>query len=222
MNLLMSTQLYQRATHIDNDDDDIGPDDNNTGTNPPNNIEIDPPETEQEDTRELEEEQPITFNNEPTYVNPIISTSDTHIDNPSDSSVRRSSRTPKPVKYYEPSFLEKFYYSTAATILNPNLTFATIHPDTHMFLNYGADWYQVLHCSMTELSMKAGMRRWGDKGQNSVSKELSQLHMRDTFDPINPKTLNKQEYDQVLESHLFFKEKQDDSIKGRMVSGDNK
>ena len=72
----------------DNDDDDIGPDDGNTGTNPPNNIEIDPPEIEQEDTRELEDKQPITANNEPTDVNPIISTSDTHIDNPSNRSVR--------------------------------------------------------------------------------------------------------------------------------------
>ena len=62
-----------------------------------------------------------------------------------------------------------------------------------MFLNYGAYWDQVLHCSMTQLSMKAGMRQWGDKGQNAVSKELSQLHMRDTLEPINPKTLKKQE-----------------------------
>ena len=35
----------------ENDDDDIGPDDYNAGTNPPNNIEINPPEIEQEDTR---------------------------------------------------------------------------------------------------------------------------------------------------------------------------
>ena len=35
----------------DNDDDDIGPDDDHTGTNPPNNIETEPPEVEQEDTR---------------------------------------------------------------------------------------------------------------------------------------------------------------------------
>ena len=110
----------------------------------------------------------------------------------------------------------------AETMLNPNFTFATIHPDTHMLLNYGADWDQVIHCGMTKLSMKAGMRQWGNKGHNDVSKELSQLHMRDTFEPINPKTLNNQEYDQVLELHLFFKEKRDKSIKGRMVAGGDK
>ena len=91
-----------------------------------------------------------------------------------------------------------------------------------MFLNYGADWYQVLHYSMTQLSMKAGMRQWGNKGQNAVSKEMSQLHMRDNFEPINPKTLNEQEYDQVLKSHLFLKEKRDEYIKGRMVAGGDK
>ena len=91
-----------------------------------------------------------------------------------------------------------------------------------MLLNYGADWDQVLHCSMTKISMKAGMRRWGNKVQNAVSKELSKLHMRDTFEPINPKTLNKQEYDQVFKSHIFLKEKHDESIKGRMVAGGDK
>ena len=96
----------------DDYDDDIGSDDKNTRKNPPNNIEIDPPEIEQEDTRELEDEQPITANNEPTGVNPIISASNTHIDNPSDRGVRRSSHTPKPVKDYEPSFSGKCYYKT--------------------------------------------------------------------------------------------------------------
>ena len=91
-----------------------------------------------------------------------------------------------------------------------------------MFLNYGAEWNQVLHYSMTQLSMKARMRQWGDKGKNASSKDLSQLHMRDTFGPNNPKTLNKQEYDQVIESHLFLKGKRNESIKGRMVAGGDK
>ena len=66
------------------------------------------------------------------------------------------------------------------------------------------------------------MCQWGDKVQNAASKELSQLHTRDNFEPINSKTPNKQEYDQVLESHLFLKEKRGESIKGRMVAGRDK
>ena len=46
--------------------------------------------------------------------------------------------------------------------------------------------------------------------------------MRDTFRPINSKTLSKTEYDKVLESHLFLKQKRDQSIKGRMIADGNK
>ena len=88
--------------------------------------------------------------------------------------------------------------------------------------NYGVDWYHIMHVTMTQLSMKAGMKRWGQPATKAVSKELQQLHFRDTFEPVNHKTLTKTEYDKVLESHLFLKQKRDDSIKGRLVAGGNK
>ena len=74
---------------------------------------------------------------------------------------------------------------------------------------------------MNQLSMKAGLKKLGTKGKQAVANELSQLHMRDTFRPIDTKTLSKNEYDKVLESHLLLKQKQDQSIKGRMVAGGN-
>ena len=46
--------------------------------------------------------------------------------------------------------------------------------------------------------------------------------MQDTFRPINSKTLSKTEYDKVLESNMFLKQKQYQSIKGRMVACGNK
>ena len=46
--------------------------------------------------------------------------------------------------------------------------------------------------------------------------------MKDTFRPINSKTLSKTEYDKVLESHLFIKQKIHQSIKVIMVAGGNK
>ena len=78
-----------------------------------------------------------------------------------------------------------------------------------MSLNEGQAWDHVFHYTMTQLSMKAGLKRWGNKGKQAVSKELLQLHMRDTFRPIDPKTLSKNEYDKVLESHMFLKQKRD-------------
>ena len=75
---------------------------------------------------------------------------------------------------------------------------------------------------MTQLSMNAGLKRWGTKGSQAVSNELSQLHLQDTFRPINPKSLSKSDYDKVLESHIFLNQKRDQTIKGRMVAGSNK
>ena len=91
-----------------------------------------------------------------------------------------------------------------------------------MGLNEGQAWDHVVHYTMTQLSMKAGLKRWGNKGKQAVSKELSQLHMQDAFRTTNSKTLSKTEYDKVLESCLFLKQKRDHSIKRRMVAGGNK
>jgi hypothetical protein len=75
---------------------------------------------------------------------------------------------------------------------------------------------------MVQYSMKAGMKQFKQRGEDAVSKELSQLHFRDTFEPINPKGLTNEERKEVLESHLFLKEKRDANVKGRMVAGGNK
>ena len=116
---------------------------------------------------------------------------------------RRSGQITVPVTRFEPSFAGKKYAETTVTTIHKS----TIHPDTHMSLNEGQEWDHVVHHTMTQLSMKAGLKRWGNKGKQAVSKELSQLHMRDTFIPINSKTLLKTEYDKVLESPLFLKQK---------------
>ena len=91
-----------------------------------------------------------------------------------------------------------------------------------MSLNEGQEWDHVVHYTMTQLSVKACLKIWGTKGKQAVTKELSQLHMRDTFQPINPKTLSKNEYEKLLESHLFLKQKQYQSIRVRMIAGVNK
>ena len=111
----------------------------------------------------------------------------------------------------------KKYAETTAATLNQ-----MIHPDTHMQMNLGPSWDHVVHYAMTQLSMKAGLKRWVTKGSQVVSNELSQLNIRDTFRPINPKSLSKSNYDKVLESHLLLKQKCDQKIKGRMVAGGNK
>ena len=58
----------------------------------------------------------------------------------------------------------KKYAETTATKLNQ-----TIHPDTHMKLNLGPSWDHIVHYAMTQLSMKAELKRWGKKGSQAVS-----------------------------------------------------
>ena len=51
---------------------------------------------------------------------------------------------------------------------------------------------------------------------------MEQLQYCDTFDPVNHRSLSEKEYKKVLESHLFLKQKRNESIKGKMVAGGNK
>ena len=88
---------------------------------------------------------------------------------------------------FEPSFTGKKYAETTATTIDQK----TIHPYTHMSLNEGPAWDHMVHYTMTQLSIKAGLKRWVTKGKQAVANKLSQLYMRDTFQPINPKTLLK-------------------------------
>ena len=130
----------------------------------------------------------------------------------------RPGQIPVPVTIFEPSFTRKKYSETTATTIDQT----TIHSDTHMSLNEGQAWDHVVHYTITQLLMTAGLKSWETKGKQAVTIELSQLHMRDTFRPINPNTLSKNQFDKVLESHLLLKQKRDQSIKGRIVAGDNK
>jgi hypothetical protein len=99
-----------------------------------------------------------------------------------------------------------------------------LHPDAHMFVQ--DDFYQadpdVVAYVMTQLSLKAGLKAWGAKAEKAAHSEMKQLHMRDTFKPMHWHELTPDQKNQVLESHLFLKEKRDGKIKGRTVAGGNK
>ena len=103
-----------------------------------------------------------------------------------------------------PSFSGK-KYETAATLISWEHMFATVHPDTHMRLSQGIDYEHFVFYAIKQISMKAGMRQWGDPATEAVSKELVQIHYRDTFETVNHRSISKKEYEKVLESHLFLK-----------------
>ena len=46
---------------------------------------------------------------------------------------------------------------------------------------------------LTQLSLKCRLSEWQQQGKQAVTKELSQLHYQDTFEPVDLSTLSKKE-----------------------------
>jgi hypothetical protein len=107
----------------------------------------------------------------------------------------------------------KSYESSAAVNIQHS-----VHPEEHEDQNC----ILVAHCVMKQCSMKAGMKNFKEGGKKAAFKELCQLHFQDTFEPIHPKDLTPEERQEALESHAFCKEKQDQTVQGRVVAGGNK
>ena len=134
--------------------------------------------------------------------------------------VRRSTRTIRPPTQYTPTFTGKSYHTSNAQIQYPQV----LHPDAHLsFLTHEVFAHPTdSQIIMTQLSLKVGLKTWGDRASEAVHSEMKQLHFRDTFQPKHWKDLDESQRKSVLESHMFLKEKRDGKIKGRTVAGGNK
>ena len=67
---------------------------------------------------------------------------------------------------------------------------------------------------MQQLSLKEGIKKFGEKGDKAAHAEMKQLHLRETFKPVLPKNLTPEKKKRVLESIMLLKEKKDGTIKG--------
>jgi hypothetical protein len=132
----------------------------------------------------------------------------------------RSARVRTQTKAYKPS-MQGTRYSYAMTQLESQ---GVLNPDAHMFVQ--EDFYQadpdVMAAIMTQLSLKSGLREWGEKAYIAIESEMKQLHFRNTFKPMHWSELSAIQCQTVLESHMFLKEKRDGKIKGRTMAGGNK
>ena len=68
---------------------------------------------------------------------------------------------------------------------------------------------------MTQYKLKPGLWKFGKRGQTVAVKELTQLHVMDTWRPIHAEKLSREEKMKALSSLLFLKEKRTGDIKGR-------
>jgi hypothetical protein len=68
---------------------------------------------------------------------------------------------------------------------------------------------------MMQYNLKAGLRKFGDKGKTAAMEEMTQLHIMDMWKAMDPAKLSQEEQMRVLSSLLFLKEKRTGKIKGR-------
>jgi hypothetical protein len=135
--------------------------------------------------------------------------------------IHRSNRVRTRAKQaYTPSMTcSKYSYA-----VNQLETQGVLNPDAHMFVQ--DDFYQaepdVVAAIMTQLSLKAGLKEWGDQAFTAARSEMTHLHLRNTFKPKHWRELSQVQRQTVLESHMFLKQKRDGKIKGRTVAGGNK
>jgi Reverse transcriptase (RNA-dependent DNA polymerase) len=73
----------------------------------------------------------------------------------------------------------------------------------------------VLGFIFTQVSMKRGLKMFGDKGREAVEAELHQLHDRKVMEPVHAESLSPEEKKKALQYLMFLKEKRCGKIKGR-------
>jgi hypothetical protein len=121
------------------------------------------------------------------------------------TNLRCSARVKTQPKSYEPTMTGTKYSYTVTQLTDQDM----LNPDAHMFIQ--EDFYQVepdvVAAVMTQLSLKSGLREWGDRAYDAAYSEMKQLHMRDTFQPKYYSELTPMQKATLLESHMFLKEK---------------
>jgi hypothetical protein len=61
--------------------------------------------------------------------------------------------------------------------------------------------------------MKAAIKKWGQEAEYAITKEMKQLHWRNSYKPKHSHGLTKKQKEQILESHIFVEQKRDGLIK---------
>jgi hypothetical protein len=76
----------------------------------------------------------------------------------------------------------------------------------------------ALGVALAHYSMKAGIKKFQDRGKAGVSKELTQMHHMEVFCPVTRDLLTKEERTKAVASLMFLKEKRDHLVKARMCT----
>ena len=117
---------------------------------------------------------------------------------------RRSSRNKSAPKAYVPTMKGKTYKYAATQLAE------TTHDP------------RMVETILTQLTLKAAIKMWGNEAKIAAEAEMKQLHWRNSFKPVRWNELSDKQKKTILESHIFMKQKRTGEIKGRTVAGGNK
>jgi hypothetical protein len=105
-------------------------------------------------------------------------------------------------------------YSYAVTHMESQVV---LNPDAHMFVQ--EDFFQaepnVVAAIMTQLSLMADLKEWGDQAFTAAQSEIKQLNFWNIFKPKHWREMSQIQRHTLLESHMFLKHKRDGKIKGK-------
>jgi len=71
------------------------------------------------------------------------------------------------------------------------------------------------HVMLTLMNVQEGIKKFGEKGNKALLKELSQLHQQEALLPVHKENMSHDEKKKALRYLMFLKEKRDRSIKAR-------
>ena len=101
-------------------------------------------------------------------------------------------------------------------------SFATTAHGSNMLDDKAYEYNQVVTYSfMQQLSVKAGLKEWGDDARAAGEKEISQLQWRKTFVAKQMSDLTTEQRGKILPSHMFVVKKRDGVTKARIVADGN-
>jgi hypothetical protein len=111
---------------------------------------------------------------------------------------------------------ERLTTTTASSALGTDMVDDATHINNPELVSSLEEEMMVWGYMMTQYNLKAGLRKFGDKGKMVAMEEMTQLHIMDTWKVIDPAKLSWVEQMQALSSLLFLKEKRTGKIKGRV------
>ena len=90
----------------------------------------------------------------------------------------------------------------------------TIHRVDKTLITRSEDKLKVWGYVMTQYNLKPGLRKFGNMEQKATVKELTQLHVMDTWTSMHADKLSREQPMRALSSLLFLKGKRTGDIKG--------